>query len=174
MVVRNKAMRRFTARRSASLISSQRETSSKVRRQLRQTSSPSTVVQWPTQGESAVISVGRSVACMGRDYTGSVACSNRVNQFTASSREDPHISTDGCSPPQKAGRCGEPKTLQRNSSSSCTHGTPAGLPLGMPGKGEVMEGAMQQAAQWGRQFMKKRSNYGPSSLLYYVSEASND
>lgn len=23
----------------------------------------------------------------------------------------------------------------------------------MPGKGEVMEGAMQQAAQWGRQFM---------------------
>jgi hypothetical protein len=23
----------------------------------------------------------------------------------------------------------------------------------MPGRGEVMEGAMQQAAQWGRQFM---------------------
>lgn len=33
------------------------------------------------------------------------------------------------------------------------HGTPAGLPCGMPGKGEVMEGAMQQAAQEGRQIM---------------------
>ncbi|MDD5611993.1 MAG: hypothetical protein PHF75_03015 [Gallionella sp.] len=43
--------------------------------------------------------------------------------------------------------------MQRNSSSSCTHGTPAGLPFGMPGRGEVMEGAMQQAAQWGRQVM---------------------
>jgi hypothetical protein len=30
-------------------------------------------------------------------------------------------------------------------------GTPAGLPWGMPGIGLVMEGAMQQAAQWGRQ-----------------------
>jgi hypothetical protein len=27
------------------------------------------------------------------------------------------------------------------------------LPFGMPGRGEVMEGAMQQAAQVGRQFM---------------------
>jgi hypothetical protein len=88
---------------------------------------------------------------MGRDYTGCVACSNRVNHSMASSRDAPHISAEGCSPPQKAGRCGWPNTLQRNSSSSCTHGTPAGLPFGMPGKGEVMEGAMQQAAQWGRQ-----------------------
>jgi hypothetical protein len=30
-------------------------------------------------------------------------------------------------------------------------GTPAGLPLGMPGIGLVMEGAMQQAPQPGRQ-----------------------
>jgi hypothetical protein len=149
----SKAMRRFTARRSSSLISSQRLTSSKVRRQLRQTSSPSTVVQWPMQGESEVISRGMSVACMGRDYTGCVASSNRVNQFMASSRDAPHISAEGCSPPQKGGRCGRPNTLQRNSSSSCTHGTPAGLPFGMPGRGEVMEGAMQQAAQEGRQFM---------------------
>ncbi len=33
------------------------------------------------------------------------------------------------------------------------HGIPAGLPCGMPGRGDVIEGAMQQAAQWGRQFM---------------------
>jgi hypothetical protein len=65
----------------------------------------------------------------------------------ASSRDAPHISAEGRSPPQKAGRCGWLNTLQRNSSSSWTHGTPAGLPFGMPGKGEVMEGAMQQAAQ---------------------------
>jgi hypothetical protein len=40
---------------------------------------------------------------------------------------------------------------QRKSSINCMQGTPAGLPLGMPGMGLVMEGAMQQAAQWGRQ-----------------------
>ncbi|MES2042199.1 MAG: hypothetical protein V4495_30680 [Pseudomonadota bacterium] len=30
-------------------------------------------------------------------------------------------------------------------------GTPAGLPLGIPGIALLMDGAMQQAAQWGRQ-----------------------
>lgn len=30
-------------------------------------------------------------------------------------------------------------------------GTPADLPFGMPGMGLLMDGAMQQAAQWGRQ-----------------------
>ena len=86
-------------------------------------------------------------------YTGCVARSSRDNQSIASSREAPHISAEGRSPPQKPGRCGWPNTLQRNSSSSCTQGTPAGLPCGMPGRGEVMEGAMQQAAQEGRQFI---------------------
>jgi len=36
---------------------------------------------------------------------------------------------------------------------SCTQRTPAGLPLGMPGIAELMEGAMQQAPQPGRHFM---------------------
>ena len=40
---------------------------------------------------------------------------------------------------------------QRISASNWTHGTPAGLPFGMPGIGLVMEGAMQQAPQPGRQ-----------------------
>ncbi len=40
---------------------------------------------------------------------------------------------------------------QRSASSSCTQGTPAGLPWGMPGLGVLMDGAMQQAAQPGRQ-----------------------
>ncbi len=91
---------------------------------------------------------------MARDYTrGQVACSKRVSQANASSRDSPHISAEGCKPPQKAGRSGLPNTLQPRCSSSCTHGTPAGLPFGMPGSGEVMEGAMQQAAQEGRQFI---------------------
>ncbi len=91
---------------------------------------------------------------MARHYTrGQVASSKRVNHASACSRDSPHISAEGCNPPQKAGRSGLPNTLQRNASSSCTHGTPAGLPCGMPGRGEVMEGAMQQAAQEGRQIM---------------------
>jgi len=40
--------------------------------------------------------------------------------------------------------------------------TPAGLPFGMPGSGEVMEGAMQQAAQWGRQIMERDYIYACS------------
>lgn len=42
---------------------------------------------------------------------------------------------------------------QRKSAVNCTQGTPAGLPFGIPGMGLEMEGAMQHAAQWGRQFM---------------------
>jgi hypothetical protein len=42
---------------------------------------------------------------------------------------------------------------QALSASSCTQRTPAGLPCGMPGIGELMDGAMQQAPQWGRQFI---------------------
>ena len=59
----------------------------------------------------------------------------------------PHISCEGCRPAQTAGRSGDPKMRQRRSSSSCTQGTPAGLPAGMPGMGELIEGAMQQAPQ---------------------------
>lgn len=68
----------------------------------------------------------------------------------ACSRLLPHMSSDGCKPPQKAGRCGWPKILQRLSSASCTQRTPAGFPSGMPGIGLVMDGAVQQAPQDGR------------------------
>jgi hypothetical protein len=40
--------------------------------------------------------------------------------------------------------------LQRCASSSCTQRMPAGLPCGMPGIGERIEGAVQQAPQWER------------------------
>lgn len=46
-----------------------------------------------------------------------------------------------------AGRSGRPKMRQRRSWSNCTQGTPAGLPWGIPGMGELIDGAVQQAAQ---------------------------
>ena len=66
-------------------------------------------------------------------------------------RSLPHISIDGRSEAQNAGRSGFPNSRQRNCPSSCTQGTPAGLPCGMPGMGEVIDGAMQHAPQRLRQ-----------------------
>jgi hypothetical protein len=40
------------------------------------------------------------------------------------------------------------------SGNSCTQGTPAGLPWGMPGRALVMEGAMQQAPHSLRHFIQ--------------------
>lgn len=72
----------------------------------------------------------------------------------ASSRDSPHISVEGFSPTQNAGRSGLPKRRHRPAPSSCTHATPAGLPCGIPGIGEVIEGAIQQAAQPTRQSIR--------------------
>lgn len=66
-------------------------------------------------------------------------------------REVLHISSDGWSPAQTLGRNGEPKILQRCCASSWTQGVLAGLPLGIPGMGLEMEGAVQHAPQSGRQ-----------------------
>lgn len=66
-------------------------------------------------------------------------------------REVLHISGDGWSPAQTLGRRGEPKILQRCCASSWTQGVLAGLPLGIPGIGLEMEGAVQHAPQSGRQ-----------------------
>jgi hypothetical protein len=85
---------------------------------------------------------------------GAVANSNRVNQTNAASAFEPHISSEGINCPQTAGRSGRPKMRQALVSSSCTQRTPAGLPCGMPGMGELMDGAMQQAPQPGRQFIQ--------------------
>jgi hypothetical protein len=49
--------------------------------------------------------------------------------------------------PQNAGRSGFPNNAQPKSGMSCTHGIPAGFPCGMPGIGEVIDGAMQHAPQ---------------------------
>jgi len=60
-----------------------------------------------------------------------------------------HISAEGCRPLHTAGRSGCPKIRQRASSASWMQRMPAGLPCGMPGMGELMEGAVQQAPQPG-------------------------
>ena len=71
----------------------------------------------------------------------------------ACSRSLPHISALGASEPQTAGRSGRPNRRQRSAPSRWGQATPAALPFGNPGIGLLIDGAMQQAAQPGRQFM---------------------
>jgi len=79
---------------------------------------------------------GAAIYLFTRDsQLGRVSASRWASHTIASPASSPHISFDGRSPPQKAGRSGRPKMRQRISSSSCTQGTPAGLPSGMPGIG---------------------------------------
>lgn len=69
----------------------------------------------------------------------------------ACARSGPHISAEGCSEPQTAGRSGLPNSRQRIDASSCAQRSPAGLPKGWPGSGVEIDGAMQQAPQPDRQ-----------------------
>lgn len=59
----------------------------------------------------------------------------------------------GLSELHTAGRSGRPNKQQRSASSNCAQGTPAGLPPGIPAMALLIDGAMQQAAQPGRQFI---------------------
>ena len=77
----------------------------------------------------------------------SIACSHAI----ASSRFAPHMLAVGRSETQTFGLPGWPKIRQRLSSDSCAQRTPAGLPSGMPGIGDEIDGAMQQAPQPWRQ-----------------------
>ena len=80
-----------------------------------------------------------------------VKSSSSDRNCIACSRVSPHISRDGGRLPQTRGRSGCPKILQPLRSSNCTQRTPAGFPFGMPGMGDEIDGAMQQAPQPGRQ-----------------------
>jgi hypothetical protein len=84
---------------------------------------------------------------------GAVARSSDESHAIAAAALAPHISAEGINCPQTVGRSGWPKMRQALSSSSCTQRTPAGLPSGMPGMAELMDGAMQQAPQPERQFI---------------------
>lgn len=48
------------------------------------------------------------------------------------------------------------------------HGTPAGLPFGIPGIGLLMDGAVQQAAQLGRQWNALISLDEIKTLFYLI------
>lgn len=85
------------------------------------------------------------------DVYAEVILSSSIRYCMASPLFAPHISNDGRKLPHTAGRSGWPKMRQRLFSSSCTQRTPAGLPCGMPGIGEEIDGAMQQAPQPARQ-----------------------
>jgi oxygen-independent coproporphyrinogen-3 oxidase len=61
------------------------------------------------------------------------------------------MSAAGCRLAHTAGRSGLPKIRQALLSSSWLQRTPAGLPSGMPGMGDEIDGAMQQAPQPARQ-----------------------
>lgn len=75
---------------------------------------------------------------------------------SASPAESPHISGAGRSPVHTAGRSGEPNSAQRMSSVRCGQRVPAGLPSGSAGSTGEIDGAMQQAPQAGRQFIRDR------------------
>jgi hypothetical protein len=92
--------------------------------------------------------VAKNAYFLHKNYAfGWVASSRLLSHIIACSRVSPHISKLGCKLAQNAGRPCLPKIMQRFSSSSCTQRTPAGLPLGMPGIGLLMEGAMLHAPQ---------------------------
>jgi hypothetical protein len=61
------------------------------------------------------------------------------------------MAAEGRSETQTRGRSGRPKIAQRLSSVSWMQRMPAALPFGMPGIGEEIDGAMQQAPQPARQ-----------------------
>lgn len=63
----------------------------------------------------------------------------------ASSLVWPQKSGSAVKPPHTRGRNGLPNRRHRLLSSRLTQRTPAGLPLGMPGMGELMDMAMQHA-----------------------------
>ncbi len=89
----------------------------------------------------------------------------------ACSRVSPHISRLGGSEPHTLGRSGRPNSRQRKASSRCGQGMPAGLPFGRPGMGLLMDGAMQQAAQPGRQARVGAGDAGMAPIVSGSSQA---
>lgn len=65
----------------------------------------------------------------------------------------PQNASSAWKPPHTAGRSGEPNRSQRLVLSRWAQRTPEGLPWGMRGSGDEIDGAMQQAPQPGRHSM---------------------
>jgi hypothetical protein len=72
---------------------------------------------------------------------------------------------------QTGGRSAIPKIRQRLSSVNCMQRTPAGLLPAMPGIGEEIDGAMQQAPQPGRHFIipsSVKNRYDQLPLRHFI------
>ena len=102
---------------------------------------------------------------------GAVRCSKLLSHLIAYSRwfsklSLPHISSLGLSDAQNAGRSDWPNIAHLKSSKSCTQRTPAGLPCGIPGIGELILGAMQHAPQPCLQFIffPRKTNFTHASF----------
>lgn len=80
-------------------------------------------------------------------WSGAVALSRAYSQARACAASGPHMSSSGRRLTHTAGRSGRPYRRQRLSGVSWTQRTPLGLPSGMPGMGEEIDAAMQQAPQ---------------------------
>jgi len=72
-------------------------------------------------------------------------------------------------PPHTFGLSGEPNRSHFKSLFKWIHLTPAGLPLGIPGMGEEMDGAMQHAPHLGRQSIYPVSMFGAAMNLMIVN-----
>lgn len=70
------------------------------------------------------------------------------------------MSAAGCRLAHTAGRSGLPKIRHRLAGSSWMQRTPAGLPCGMPGMADEIDGAVQQAPQSGRQLNRDLTGMG--------------
>lgn len=87
----------------------------------------------------------------------------------------PHISFEGIRFEQTLGFSGLPKRRQRLSGPSCTHRIPAGLPFGIPGIGDEIDSAIQQAPQPILHFteyllLKSRARLSPCFPTMHVNE----
>jgi hypothetical protein len=83
----------------------------------------------------------------------------------------PQISAVGRSLLQTGGRSAIPKIRQRLSSVNCMQRTPAGLLPAIPGIGEEIDGAMQQAPQPGRHFIipsSVKNRYDQLPLRHFI------
>lgn len=80
-----------------------------------------------------------------------VRFSSTARYSRACSRLSPHISSQGFRSRQNRGRRSSLNNPQPLVLVRCIHRIPAGLPFGMPGIGEEIDGAIQQAPQFFRQ-----------------------
>ncbi len=109
--------------------------------------------------------------------SGLVANYSVFRNANACSRVSPHILCTGLKPIHTCGRSGFPKIRQLFSSLNCTQRTPAGLPLGIPGMGDEIDGAIQQAPQPRRQLnignmiFNQAKIYADSVRFYWAMSA---